>query len=109
MLTFAAIIKRNKGGKMKIRPLYDRVIILPEGEENVTSSGIVLPSTAQERPEKGTVVAVGDGDDFDGNRKEMKVKVGDKVIFNKYAGEELKIEDKTHIILREIDIIGVEE
>ncbi len=93
---------------MNIKPLYDRVIILPESEENVTKSGIVLPSTSQERPERGNVVAVGDGIDFDGNKKEMQVKVGDRVIFNKYAGIELKIEGKTHIVMREIDIIGVE-
>lgn len=93
---------------MNIKPLYDRVIILPEREENVTKSGIVLPSTSQERPERGNVVAVGDGIDFDGNQKEMQVKVGDRVIFNKYAGIELKIEGKTHIVMREIDIIGVE-
>lgn len=93
---------------MNIKPLYDRVIILPESEENVTKSGIVLPSTSQERPERGNVVAVGDGIDFDGNKKEMQVKAGDRVIFNKYAGIELKIEGKTHIVMREIDIIGVE-
>ena len=93
---------------MNIKPLYDRVIILPESEENVTKSGIVLPSTSQDRPERGNVVAVGDGIDFDGNKKEMQVKVGDRVIFNKYAGVELKIEGKTHIVMREIDIIGVE-
>ncbi len=93
---------------MNIKPLYDRVIILPESEENVTKSGIVLPSTSQDRPERGSVVAVGDGIDFDGNKKEMQVKVGDRVIFNKYAGVELKIEGKTHIVMREIDIIGVE-
>lgn len=93
---------------MNIKPLYDRVIILPESEENVTKSGIVLPSTSQDRPERGSVVAVGDGIDFDGNKKEMQVKVGDRVIFNKYAGVELKIEGKTYIVMREIDIIGVE-
>ena len=54
---------------MNIKPLYDRVIILPESEENVTKSGIVLPSTSQERPEKGKVIAIGDGTDFDGNKK----------------------------------------
>ncbi len=105
-MTSARIIER--GGKMNIKPLYDRVIILPESEENVTKSGIVLPSTSQERPEKGKVVAVGDGIDFDGNKKEMQVKQGDRVIFNKYAGVELKIDGKTHIVMREIDIIGVE-
>ena len=92
---------------MNIKPLYDRVIISTESQENVTKSGIVLPETSQERPQYGTIVAVGDGGTFDGDKKEMKVKVGDKVVFNRYAGVELKIENKNYIVMREIDIIGV--
>lgn len=94
---------------MKFKPLYDRVVILPDGQENVTKSGIVLPETSQERPQFGEVVAIGDGTDFDGNKKGMKVKIGDQVLFNKYAGAELKLEGKTYIVMREIDIIGVME
>ncbi|MBR1987565.1 MAG: co-chaperone GroES [Clostridia bacterium] len=92
---------------MNFKPLFDRVVILPKTQNSVTDSGIVLPETSQERPQIGSVVAVGDGADFDGNKKEMKVKVGDEVLFNKYAGVELKLEGKTYIIMRQIDIIGV--
>jgi len=92
---------------MNIKPLFDRVIICPESEENVTKSGIVLPETSQEKPQTGLIVAVGDGENFDGTKTEMRVKVGDKVVFNKYIGTEIKIENKTHVVLRQIDIIGV--
>ena len=93
---------------MNLKPLYDRVVIDVNDQETTSKSGIVLPETSQERPQKGIIVAVGDGDTFEGQKKEMKVKIGDKVIFNKYAGTELKMDNKTYIILREIDIIGVE-
>ena len=92
---------------MKVKPLFDRVIICPEDEKNVTNSGIVLPQTSQERPQTGVVVAVGDGTDLDYGKNEMLVKIGDNVIFNKYIGTEIKIDDKLHIVLRQIDIIGV--
>ena len=92
---------------MNFKPLFDRVVILPKTQNSVTDSGIVLPETSQERPQIGSVVAIGDGTDFDGNKSEMKVKVGDEVLFNKYAGVELKLEGKTYIIMRQIDIIGV--
>ena len=92
---------------MKIKPLFDRVVINPTIKENETPSGIVLPETLQERPQVGVIVAVGDGTAFDGNKLEMKVKVGDKVVYNKYVGTELKIDGKTLIILRQIDLIGV--
>ena len=92
---------------MKFKPLFDRVVVLPETEENVSASGIVLPQTAQEKPQKGKVVAVGEGEDLDYTKCEMKLKIGDKVIFNKYAGTELKLEGKNYIILRQIDVIGV--
>lgn len=92
---------------MKIKPLFDRVVIEPNESENVTKFGIVLPETSQERPQTGTVVAVGDGESVDMDRNEMKVKVGEKVLFNKFAGNEVKFEGKKYIILRQIDIIGV--
>jgi len=92
---------------MKLKPLFDRVVILPRVEESKTKLGLVLPQTSQERPEIGTVVYVGDGENFDYVKTEMKVKVGDVVVFSKYAGTELKIEEKTYIVLRQIDIIGV--
>ncbi len=92
---------------MQIKPLFDRVVIEPNKEEHMSKYGIVLPETSQERPQTGVVIAVGDGESFDCDIKEMKVKIGDKVVFNKYAGTELKIEEKTYIVLRQIDLIGV--
>ena len=92
---------------MNFKPLYDRIVVLPNMEENVSKSGIVLPETSQERPQTGKVVAVGDGENLDNEKVEMKVKIGDKVLFNKYSGTELKLEGKTYIIMRQIDIIGV--
>lgn len=92
---------------MKFIPLFDRVVIQPELEESVSKSGIVLPQTSQERPQIGRVVAVGDGENFDCNKTEMRVKIGDKIFFEKYAGTELKMEGKTYIVMRQIDIIGV--
>ena len=92
---------------MKFKPLFDRVVVLPKTQKSVTDSGIVLPETSQERPQIGEIVAIGDGTDFDGNKQEMKVKVGDEVLFNKYAGVELKLDGKTYIVMRQIDLIGV--
>ena len=92
---------------MEIKPLFDRVIIKPDVENNITATGIVLPQTSQEKPQTGVVVAIGDGENLDGQKTNMRVKVGDKVVFNKYIGVEIKIEDVSHIVLRQIDIIGV--
>lgn len=92
---------------MNFKPLFDRVVVEPELLETTAKCGIVLPETSQERPQTGIVVAVGDGECFDCDIKEMKVKIGDKVMFNKYAGNELKINSKNYIVLRQIDIIGV--
>ncbi len=75
--------------------------------EKSNSLGIILPESSLEQPMRGEIIAIGDGDNLDGENKGMKVKVGDQVIFNKYAGVEMKIEDVTYIILRQIDIIGV--
>lgn len=97
------------GGNMKVKPLYDRVIILPDKKENVSQSGIILPETSQGRPQIGVVVAVGDGENFDGEQIGMKVSVEDTVLYNKYAGVELKLDGETYVILRQIDIIGVIE
>ncbi|MFD1863226.1 co-chaperone GroES [Planococcus sp. FY231025] len=91
-----------------LRPLGDRVIIeLVEAEEK-TSSGIVLPGSAQEKPQEGKVIAVGNGIIRDnGQRTELDVKEGDRIIFSKYAGSELKYEGKEYLILRENDILAV--
>ena len=92
---------------MNFKPLFDRVVIDPEVEENISKSGIVLPQTSQERPQIGLVVAIGDGENFDCNKTKMRVEVGDKILFEKYAGTELKMNGKTYLVLRQIDIIGV--
>ena len=92
---------------MKIKPLFDRVIILPKQDNTTNKYGIVLPETSQERPQIGEIVAVGDGENIDNDKVGMKVKVGDKVIFSKYAWTELKLDGTTYIIMRQIDVIGV--
>jgi chaperonin GroES len=92
----------------KLQPLGDRVVIKPAGKEEMTKSGIVLPDTAKEKPQRGTVIAAGLGRrDDDGDRVEMDVKVGDEVLFAKYAGTEFKLEDEDLLILSEKDILAV--
>ncbi|MBQ8430870.1 MAG: co-chaperone GroES [Clostridia bacterium] len=94
---------------MIIKPLFDRVLIEPIENERITKSGIILPSTSQERPQTGKVIAIGSGVDIDNNDVGMMVKVGDKVLFNKYSGSEVKIEDKIYLLLRQIDLIAIIE
>ena len=95
---------------MKIRPLHDRVIIKRIEEEETTKGGIIIPDTAKEKPSEGKVVAVGNGKTLDnGDVKALEVKKGDKVLFGKYAGTEIKIEGVEHLIMREDDIIAVVE
>ncbi|MGQ9557732.1 MAG: co-chaperone GroES [Desulfurispora sp.] len=93
-----------------IRPLGERVVVKPLPSEEVTRGGIVLPDTAKEKPQKGEVIAVGPGRLLDnGTRVPVDVKVGDQVLFSKYAGNEFKIDDVEYLILREADILGVIE
>ncbi|CCQ98681.1 chaperonin small subunit [[Clostridium] ultunense Esp] len=92
-----------------LRPLGDRVIVEPAAKEEKTASGIVLPDTAKEKPQEGRVVAVGNGRLEDGKRVPLDVKEGDKVIFSKYAGTEVKYDEKEYLILRESDILAVIE
>ncbi|PJF25754.1 MAG: co-chaperone GroES [Phototrophicales bacterium] len=96
---------------MNIRPLGDRIIVEPiEQEETIAGGMLVLPETAKEKPQQGNVLAVGAGRrDEDGDRIEMDVKVGDKVLFAKYAGTEIKLEGKKLLIMKEADILGVIE
>ena len=95
-------------GSTKINPLGDRVLVKPLERDEVTSSGIVLPDTAKEKPQEGTVVAVGSGRVLDdGTKVAMEVKKGDKVLYGKYAGTEIKIGDEEHLILSERDILGL--
>ncbi|MBQ7797542.1 MAG: co-chaperone GroES [Clostridia bacterium] len=94
---------------MKIIPLFDRVVIKPDTQTSKTKSGIVLPSTSQERPQIGIVTAIGSGLDIDANNVGMQVRVGDKVLFNKFAGSEVKIDDETLLVLRQVDLIAIME
>lgn len=91
-----------------IRPLGDRVVIKVSEGDMKTASGIVLPDTAKEKPQEGEVVAVGTGKMLDnGTRAQMEVKTGDKVIFSKYAGSEVKVDEQNYLIVRESDILAV--
>lgn len=93
-----------------IRPLGDRVVVKPIPMEEKTKAGIVLPETAKEKPQKGEVIAVGNGRLLDnGERVPIDVKVGEKILYSKYAGNEVKIDDEEYLILREMDILGVIE
>jgi len=95
---------------MKLRPLGDRIVVKPLEKEVKTKSGILIPDTAKEKPQEGEVVAVGKGKLLDnGQRAEMEVKVGDKVIFSKYAGTEVKIADEKYLILSERDVLAIVE
>ena len=94
--------------KLNLMPLGDRLVIKPLEQEEVTASGIVLPETAKEKPQKGEVLSVGPGArDEDGKRIAMDVKAGDKVLFAKYAGTEIKMDGEKLLILRESDILGI--
>ena len=91
-----------------IKPLGDRVVILPAEADTKTKSGIVIPDTSKEKPQKGKVVAVGSGKLLDnGQRAAMEVKVDDNVIFNKYSGTEVKVDDVEYLVIRESDILGI--
>lgn len=94
---------------MNIKPLGDRVVIKKLEAEETTKSGIVLTGTAKERPQEAEVVAVGPGAIVDGKRVEMEVKVGDKVLFSKYAGTEVKVKGDEYMILKQDDILAVVE
>jgi chaperonin GroES len=95
---------------MKIRPLHDRVIVKRIAEEETTKGGIIIPDTAKEKPIEGKVTAVGAGKVLeDGKKLPLEVKKGDKVLFGKYAGTDIKIEDEEHLIMREDDIIAIVE
>jgi chaperonin GroES len=96
--------------RMKIRPLQDRVIVERLAEEGKTKGGIIIPDTAKEKPMEGKIIAVGKGKTTeDGKLVKLDVKAGDKVLFSKYAGTEVKIDGKEYLIMREDDILGVIE
>ncbi len=95
---------------MKIRPLQDRIILKRIPEEQKTKGAIIIPDTAKEKPVEGLVVAVGNGKVLeDGKVRPLDIKPGDRVLFSKYAGNEIKIDGEEHLMLREDDILGVVE
>jgi len=95
---------------MKIRPLQDRIIVKRLASEEKTKGGIIIPDSAKEKPMEGKVIAVGNGKLLDnGERSKPEVKEGDRVLFGKYAGTEVKIDGEEHLILREDDILGIIE
>lgn len=96
--------------KLKLKPLGGRVIVEPIEQEETTAGGIILPETAKEKPQEGMILAAGPGDrDEDGERIPMDVKVGDKVLFAKYSGTEVKMDSRKLLIMRENDILAVIE
>ena len=91
----------------KITPLGDRVVIKPSNREEVSKSGIIIPDTAKEKPQEGSIIAVGPGRlNEEGKRVAMELKVGDKVLYAKYAGTEIKLDNEEYLILREGDVMG---
>jgi chaperonin GroES len=103
-------VKEKNQMALKLKPLADRVVVEPTEQEELTASGIYVPETAKEKPQKGTVIAVGPGrKDDEGKRIPMDVAMGDRVLYAKYGGTEVKLEDKKVLILKESDILAILE
>lgn len=95
---------------MQIKPLQDRILVQRVQEESTTKGGIIIPDSAKEKPAEGKVIAVGDGKmSDDGKRIALAVKSGDRILFGKYAGSEVKIEGEEYLIMREDDVLGIIE
>jgi chaperonin GroES len=95
---------------MKIRPLHDRILVKREEEKEVKKGGIIIPDTAKEKPQEGKVIAVGNGKVTDDGKKiPLDVKAGDKILFGKYSGSEVKLDDEEYLILREEDVLCILE
>jgi chaperonin GroES len=95
---------------MKIRPLHDRLLVERLEEREVKKGGIIIPDTAREKPQEGKVIAVGNGKvNDDGKKLPLDVKTGDKILFGKYSGSEVKLDDKEYLILREEDVLAILE
>ena len=95
---------------MKLRPLQDRILVTRVEEEQTTKGGIIIPDTAKEKPAEGKVVAVGNGKiGDDGKRIALEIKKGDRILFGKYSGTEVKIEGEEYLIMREDDVLGIIE
>ena len=93
---------------MKVKPLYDRLVVKRLEEEEKTKGGIIIPDAAKEKPQEGRVIAVGDGKVVEnGQKAPLSVKVGDKILFGKYSGTEIKIDGDEHLILREDDVLAI--
>ncbi len=92
---------------MSVKPLGDRVLVLPIEQDEVKKGGIIIPDSAKEKPQEGKIVAVGPGKHEDGKLVPMNVKKGDRVLYSKYGGTEIKIDGKDHLIMREDDILGI--
>ncbi len=93
---------------MKVKPLYDRVLVKRIEEKEQKKGSIIIPDSAKEKPMEGKVIAVGSGRvDKDGKKTKLEVKVGDRILFGKYAGQEIKIEDTEHVILKEDEVLGI--
>lgn len=102
--------KKKSTRRIKLQPLGDRVVVEREASEAVTAGGIVLPDSAKDKPARGTIVSVGDGRLLeDGTRGQIQVAVGDRVIFNSYAGESFEVDDNEFLLMREDDILAVIE
>ena len=94
--------------EVKVKPLGDRVLIQPLEEKEANKGGIIIPDTAKEKPQEGTVVAVGTGKlDDNGKKIEFNVKVGDKVLISKYGGTEIEVDGENYLIMREDDVLGI--
>src|SRR5437868_8456459 len=96
-------------GKSSLKPLEDRIVVKPGEEEETTVSGIVIPDTAKEKPQEGRVLAVGPGRFEDGNRVPLDVQVGDKVLFSKYGGTEVKLSGVEYLVLSARDVLAIVE
>ena len=93
---------------MKIRPLYDRIVVKRIDEQEMTRSGIIIPDSAQEKPQEAEVMAVGHGKRLeDGSLVALDVKVGDRILFGKYSGNEIRVDNEDYLIMREDDVLGV--
>jgi len=93
---------------MKIRPLYDRIVVKRQEEREIKKGGIIIPDTAKEKPQEGKVIAVGTGRVTDAGKKvPLDVKAGDKILFGKYSGSEVKLDDEEYLIMKEDDVLAI--
>lgn len=106
----ATATKTKTKSKVKLQPLGDRVVVQREESLTKTAGGIVLPDSAKEKPQRGTIIAVGDGKILDnGQRGKLQVKAGDRVIFTSYAGDQFKVDEEEYLLMREDEILAVIE